>query len=78
MKINPIHYLSESLEIYESKSDLVTRVQLEIKYPDLPSTCDCKIFDGAAVVPALPVTTVSTFEKYADNIFIASIFKHLQ
>ena len=62
----------------QRKSDLVTRIQLEIKYPDLPSTCDCKIFDGAAVVHALPVTTVSTFEKYADNIFIASIVKHLQ
>lgn len=31
------------------KSDLVTCVQVKIKYPDTPSTYDLKIFDGAAV-----------------------------
>ena len=30
------------------------------------------------MVHALPVTTVSTFGKYADNIFILFIVKHLQ
>ena len=60
------------------KSDLITCVQLEIKYLDPPSTYDCNIFAGAAMVHALPVTTVSTFGKYADSIFIAFIVEPLQ
>lgn len=60
------------------KSDLLTCVQLEIKYPDPPSQYDSKIFDAAAVVHALPVTMVSTFWKFAENIFIPFIGKHLQ
>lgn len=39
---------------------------------------DCKIFHGAAVVHALPSTTVSTFDSYAENVFIPFILNHLQ
>ena len=48
------------------------------KQPDPPPLYDCKIFDGAAVVHALPSTTVSTFDSYAENVFIPFILNHLQ
>ena len=46
--------------------------------PDPPPVYDCKIFDGAATVHALPLTTVSTFNSYAEHIFIPFIVNHLQ
>ena len=46
--------------------------------PNPPPFYDCKIFDGAAVVHALPSTTVSTFDSYAENVFIPFILNHLQ
>ena len=41
--------------------------------PNPPPFYDCKTFDGAAVVHALPFTTVSTFDSYAENVFILMI-----
>jgi len=46
--------------------------------PNPPPFYDCKTFDGAAVVHALPFTTVSTFDSYAENVFIPFILNHLQ
>ena len=43
-----------------------------------PPIYDCKIFDGAAVVHALPSKTVSTFDSYTENVFIPFILNHLQ
>jgi len=48
------------------------------KQPVPPSLYDCKIFDGAAVVHALPSRTVSIFDSYAENVFIPFILNHLQ
>lgn len=71
-QLNHIHQLSLS---WENKFDLLTWVKLA-EYLDLPSSYTAKIFDGAALVHALPVTTVSTFGNYADNIVIP--VNHLQ
>ena len=52
------------------KSELLTCVKpASTKQPDPPPLYDWKIFDGAAVVHALPSTTVSTFDSYAENVF---------
>ena len=59
------------------KSDLLACVKPAEK-PDPPPVYDCKIFDGAASVYALPSTTVSTFNSYAEHIFIPFIENHLQ
>ena len=48
------------------------------KQPDPPPLYDCKIFDGAAGVHALPSKSVSTFDSYAGNVFIPFILNHLQ
>ena len=48
------------------------------KQPDPPPLYDCKIFDGAAFVHALSSTTVSTFDSYAENVFIPFNLNHLQ
>ena len=49
------------------KSDLLTCVKhASTKQPHPPPLYDCKIFDGAAVVHALPSTT----DSYTENVFI--------
>jgi len=64
---------------FGKKSDLLTCVKpASTKQPDPPPLYDCKIFDGPAVVHALPSTTVSTFDSYAENFFIPFILNHLQ
>jgi len=46
--------------------------------PDSPPLYDCKIFDRAGVVHALPSTTVSTCDSHAENVFIPFFLNHLQ
>jgi len=46
--------------------------------PDPPPLYDCKIFDGTAVVHALPSTTVSTCDSHAENVFIPFTLNHFQ
>ena len=58
------------------KSDLLTCIK-PAEQPDPPPVFDWKI-DGAATVHALPLTTVSTFNSYAEHIFIPFIINHLQ
>jgi len=48
------------------------------KQPDPSPLYNWKIFDGAAVVHALPSTTVSTFDSYAENVFLPFILNRLQ
>ena len=48
-------------------SDLLTCVKPASSRPDPSPLYDCKIFDGAAVVHALPSTTVSTFDSHAQK-----------
>ena len=59
-------------------SYLLTCVKPASTKPDPPPLFDCKIFDGAAVVHALPSTTVSTFDSHAENVFIPFSLNHLQ
>jgi len=59
-------------------SDLLTSVKPASTKPDPPPLYDCKIFDGAGAVHALPSTTVSTFDSYAENVFIPFSLNHLQ
>ena len=64
---------------FGKKLDLFTCVKpANTDQPNPPPFYECKIFDGAAVVHALPSTTVSTFHSYAENVFIPIILNHLQ
>ena len=80
-KTSPTHHLSEfgKLRFGTEKLYLLTYVKpASTKQPDPPPLYDWKIFGGAAVVHALPSTTVSTFDSYAENVFIPFILNHLQ
>lgn len=78
MKISPIHSRSEFGNLrLGKKSDLLTCI-VPAQHHDPHTSYDCKVFDGAAIVHALPVTTVSTFNSYAETIFIPFIVSHLQ
>ena len=80
MKI--IHGLQLCLTMEDSifqtkKSDLLN--QLIIRDPvQAPLFYNAKIFDGAAIVHALPTQQVSTFGEYADYVFIRWIEQQLQ
>jgi len=43
-----------------------------------PSTYDCTVLDGAVIVHCLPTTSFSTFNEYADRVFIPYLQKQLQ
>ena len=43
-----------------------------------PTDFDCKILDGAAVIHFLSTSGVSTFEEYADRVFIAHLHRQLE
>ena len=61
------------------RSDLLTCVKpVSTEQPNPPPFHDCKIFDRAAVVYALPSTTVSTFDSSAENVFIPFMLIYLQ
>ena len=60
-----------------NKSDLLACVK-PAEQPDPPPVYDCKIFDGTSSVHSLPSTTISTFNSYAEHIFIPFIVIHLQ
>ena len=56
---------------FRKKSDLLTCAKpASTEQPNPPPFYDCKIFDGAAVVHALPSKTVSTFDSFAEKLFI--------
>ena len=73
-------FLSEFRKLrFGKRSDLLTCVKpARTEQPNPPPFYDCKIFDKAAVTHALPSTTVSTFDSYAENVFISFILNHLQ
>jgi len=52
------------------KSDLVKCTTKGITQTSPPESYDVKVFDGAASVHALPVSSVSTFDEYARVTFI--------
>jgi hypothetical protein len=43
-----------------------------------PQAYDCKIFDAACLVHALPITEAATFKNYADKVFIPYMLSQLQ
>ena len=63
---------------FYKKSDLL--VCLEPLGPSLdpPTTHDVKVFDGAALVQALPLGTSAKFSEYAEKVFIPFIISQLQ
>ena len=62
------------------KSDLVGILmqQTHDSQVDPPSFFDAKILDGAAVVHFLPVTNATTFDDYANKVFVPHIIKQLE
>ena len=64
------------LHLPSTKSDLLRCLE-QPEEPEPPLTYDCKVMDGAVVVHCLP-TSVSTFDEYADKIFIPYLEKQLQ
>ena len=68
---------SGRLRLTSSKSKLLTCLDTSGQQ-DAPAQVDCKIFDGAAIVHGLPVTTASTFDDYARKIFEPFLIRELQ
>ncbi|XP_068756859.1 uncharacterized protein [Montipora capricornis] len=62
---------------FGKKSDLISCVNKETPPPPPPASYDVKVFDGAAIVHALPVSSVGTFSEYADSRFLPFLENHL-
>ena len=45
---------------------------------DVPASFDLKILDGAAVVHFLTTNSITTFDDYANSVFIPYIVKNLE
>ena len=65
------------LHLTGTKSDLLQCLE-QPGQSEPPSAYDCRILDGAVIVHCLPTFTVSTFDKYADEVFIPYLEKQLQ
>ncbi|KAL9966137.1 hypothetical protein ACROYT_G024162 [Oculina patagonica] len=61
---------------FGKKSDLIKCVNRVS--PPAPASYDVKVFDGAAIVHALPVSSVSTFSQYADSTFLPFLENQLK
>jgi len=60
------HSLSEFGNLrFGKKSDLITCFNKETPPPSPPASYDVNAFDGAAIVHALPVSSVATFSELA-------------
>ncbi|KAJ8043846.1 hypothetical protein HOLleu_11123 [Holothuria leucospilota] len=57
---------------FAKKSDLLTKLE-QTNQNDPPSSFDVKVLDGAAVVHLLSTNNVSTFDEYADKVFVPYI-----
>jgi len=53
-------------------------VKKETLPPPPPASYDVNVFDGAAIVHALPVSFVATFSEYADSKFLPFLENHLK
>ena len=60
-----------------TKSDLLPCLGQSTK-TEPPSTYDCKVLDGSIIVHCLPAFNVSTFNMYADKVFIPHLERHLK
>ncbi len=65
------------LRLPGTKSDLLHCLDQCTK-TEPPSTYDCKVLDGAVIVHCLPTFNVSTFNMYADEVFVPHLERHLQ
>lgn len=63
---------------FGKKPDLIACVNKETQPPPPPASYDAKVFDGAAIVHALPVSSVATFSEYADSKFLPFLENHLK
>ena len=59
---------------FGKKSDLLDILVKDI-HNDPPDSIDVKLLDGAAVVHLLPVTSIVTFDDYADQVFVPYIIQ---
>ena len=65
------------LHLPSTKSDLLKCLE-QPGMADPPLAYDCILLDGAVIVHYLSTKTVSTFNEYADKVFIPYIIKQLQ
>ena len=65
------------LYLPDTKSDLLPCLGQSTK-TEPPSTYDCKVLDGSVIVHCLQTFNVSTFNMYADKVFIPHLERHLQ
>ena len=62
----------------QNLSQIISFLYLPGKKSNLHSTHDAKVLDGAVIVYCLPTSNVSTFDKYAEQVFIPHIDSQLQ
>lgn len=67
-----------SLRLPNTKSDLLKCLPMSDKNVVPPSNYYCIVLDGAVAVHSLQPNGASTFEDYAQNIFIPHVLYHLQ
>lgn len=60
-----------------TKSDLIRCIE-HSEQDEIPSTLDCKIFDGAVLVHTLSAATTTTFDDYAHDVFLPFLLRELQ
>ena len=59
------------------KSDLLSILLEEVEIEEPPIWFDVKVLDGAAIVHLLSTTNITTFEEYANVVFITHIKQNL-
>ena len=65
------------LHLPSTKSDILKCLE-KPGQTEPPSTYDCIVLDGAIIVHLLPTAEVSTFQEYADKVFIPYLSQQLQ
>ena len=63
---------------FGKKSDLIACVNKETLSPQQPASYHVKVFDVAAIVHALSVSSIATFSEYADTKFLPFLKNHLK
>ena len=62
---------------FGKKSDLLNLLQVETQ-PNPPPLFDVIAIDGAALVHMLPTATITTFDQYAELVFIPNLAGQLE
>lgn len=67
-----------NLRLPSAKSDLLKCLQPNsYGHTDSPTQFDCKVLDGAVIVHCLPTVEASTFDEYAEKVFIPHLQQQL-